>query len=37
LKALVSLLLMLKAAVDYRVDLRNRDPARTWEQGYVDV
>jgi uncharacterized protein YndB with AHSA1/START domain len=33
----VSVLLMLKAAVDHRVDLRNQDPARTWEQGYVDV
>jgi hypothetical protein len=33
----VSVLLMLKAAVDYQVDLRNEDPARTWEQGYVDV
>jgi uncharacterized protein YndB with AHSA1/START domain len=33
----VSVLLMLKAAVDYRVDLRNKDQARTWEQGYVDV
>lgn len=33
----VSVLLMLKAAVDCQVDLRNHDPARTWEQSYVDV
>jgi uncharacterized protein YndB with AHSA1/START domain len=33
----VSVLLMLKAAVDYQVDLRNEDPGRTWEQGYIDV
>jgi uncharacterized protein YndB with AHSA1/START domain len=33
----VSVLLALKAAVDFGVDLRNHDPARQWEQGYVDV
>jgi uncharacterized protein YndB with AHSA1/START domain len=33
----ISVLLSLKAAVDHGVDLRNHDPARTWEQGYVDV
>jgi hypothetical protein len=33
----VAVLLALKAAADFRVDLRNRDPARGWEQGYVDV
>jgi uncharacterized protein YndB with AHSA1/START domain len=33
----VSVLLALKSALDYGVDLRNRDPTRTWEQGYVDV
>jgi uncharacterized protein YndB with AHSA1/START domain len=33
----VSLLLSLKAAVDFGVDLRNADPERQWEQGYVDV
>ena len=33
----VSVLLALKAAVDFAVDLRNRDPDRTWEDGYVDV
>jgi hypothetical protein len=26
----------LKAAVDFGVDLRNHDPARTWETGFVD-
>lgn len=33
----VSVLLTLKAAVDFSIDLRNRDPQRSWEQGYVDV
>jgi hypothetical protein len=33
----VSVLLTLKAAADFGVDLRNHDPARTWGQGYVDV
>jgi hypothetical protein len=33
----VSVLLALKAAVDFGVDLRNSDPARRWEDGYVDV
>jgi uncharacterized protein YndB with AHSA1/START domain len=32
----VSVLLALKAAVDHGIDLRNHDPARTWDQGYVD-
>lgn len=32
----VSVLLALKAAVDFGVDLRNHDPARTWDDGYVD-
>ena len=32
----VSVLLALKAAVDYGVDLRNHDPRRTWAAGYVD-
>jgi uncharacterized protein YndB with AHSA1/START domain len=32
----VSVLLALKAAVDFGVDLRGHDPARTWDQGYVD-
>ena len=33
----VSVLLTLKAAVDFGVDLRNADVNRTWEDGYVDV
>lgn len=32
----VSVLLALKAAVDYGVDLRNHDPDRTWDDGYVE-
>ena len=32
----VSVLLALKAAVDFRVDLRNHDSARTWSRGYAD-
>jgi uncharacterized protein YndB with AHSA1/START domain len=32
----VSLLLTMKAAVDFGVDLRNHDPTRTWNHGYVD-
>ena len=32
----VSVLLALKAAVDFGVDLRNHDPQRTWEQGYAE-
>jgi hypothetical protein len=31
-----SVLLALKAACDFEVDLRNHDPRRTWNQGYVD-
>jgi uncharacterized protein YndB with AHSA1/START domain len=31
----VSVLLALKAA-DFGVDLRNHDPARSWEQGYAE-
>ena len=31
----VSVLMALKAAVDHNVDLRNHDPGRTWDQGYV--
>lgn len=33
----ISVLLSLKAAVDFSIDLRNNDPQRTWDQGYVDV
>ena len=32
----LSVLLALKAAVDFGVDLRNHDRTRTWDQGYVD-
>jgi hypothetical protein len=32
----VSVLLALKAAVDYDVDIRNHDVKRTWDQGYCD-
>lgn len=33
----VSVLLALKVAVDFSIDLRNKDPNRSWEKGYVDV
>lgn len=33
----VSVLLACKAAVDFGIDLRNRDPARSWDAGFVDV
>jgi len=32
----VSVLMALKAAADFGVDLRNHDPRRTWEQGFAD-
>ncbi len=32
----LNVLLPLKAAVDFNVDLRSHDPSRTWERGYVD-
>lgn len=32
----LNVLLPLKAAVDFGVDLRNHDPGRTWDQRYVD-
>jgi len=32
----VSVLLALKAAVDFSIDLRNHDPQRTWDDGFVD-
>ena len=32
----VSVLMALKAVVDHGVDLRNHDPTRTWNQGFVD-
>ena len=33
----VTVLLSLKAAVDFSVDLRNQDSKRNWERGYVDA
>ena len=32
----VSVLMALKAAADFSVDLRNHDPKKTWDQGYVE-
>lgn len=32
----VSVLLALKAAADFGVDLRNHDPSRSWDAGFVD-
>ena len=32
----VSVLLALKAAADFGIDLRNHDPARSWDAGFVD-
>ncbi len=32
----VSVLLALKAAADFGVDLRNHDAGRSWREGYVD-
>jgi uncharacterized protein YndB with AHSA1/START domain len=32
----VSVLLALKAALDFQADLRNHDPRRTWDQGFAD-
>jgi uncharacterized protein YndB with AHSA1/START domain len=32
----LSVLLPLKASADFRVDLRNHDRTRTWQNGYVD-
>lgn len=32
----VSVLMALKAAVDFGVDLRSHDPARHWDNGYVE-
>jgi hypothetical protein len=33
----LNVLLPLKAAVDFDIDLRNHDRKRTWDQGYVDA
>ncbi|MEX2143971.1 MAG: SRPBCC domain-containing protein [Anaerolineales bacterium] len=32
----VSVLMALKASIDFGFDLRNHDPQRTWHQGYVE-
>ncbi|OLS22643.1 MAG: hypothetical protein HeimC3_29170 [Candidatus Heimdallarchaeota archaeon LC_3] len=32
----VSVLLNLKAAVDYGIDLRNHDKSKTWDEGFCD-
>lgn len=32
----VSVLLALKTVVDFGVDLRNHDPGRTWDEGFVE-
>ena len=32
----VSVLMAMKAAVDFGVDLRNHNPQRTWDHGYLD-
>lgn len=32
----VSVLMALKGAVDFGIDLRTHDPDRHWEKGYVD-
>ena len=32
----VSVLMALKASVDFGVDLRNHDPKRTWDDGYAE-
>lgn len=32
----VSVLLALKAVADFGADLRNHDPARSWDAGFVD-
>ena len=32
----LNVLLPLKAACDFGIDLRNHDPARTWDRSFVD-
>lgn len=32
----VAVLLALKGRVDFGIDLRNGDPARSWDEGFVD-
>ncbi len=33
----VSVLMNLKAALDFKLDLRNHNASKTWDHGYVDV
>jgi uncharacterized protein YndB with AHSA1/START domain len=33
----IPVLLAMKAALDFEVDLRSHDPTRSWERRYVDV
>ena len=32
----VSVLMALKASVDFGIDLRNHNPKWTWDEGYVE-
>ncbi len=32
----ISVLMAMKGALDFGVDLRNHDPNRTWDEGFVD-
>lgn len=32
----ISVLMAMKGAVDFGIDLRNHDPKRVWENGYLD-
>ncbi|UII78476.1 SRPBCC domain-containing protein [Flagellimonas sp. CMM7] len=32
----ISVLMSLKAAVDFQIDLRNHTPNKTWDQKYID-
>ena len=32
----VSVLMAMKGAVDFEIDLRNHNPERVWENGYLD-
>ena len=32
----ISVLMAMKAAVDFGIDLRNHNPERVWENGYLD-
>lgn len=32
----VSVLMQMKAAIDFEIDLRNHDKTRTWDEGFVE-